>query len=86
MARAGNHDADRLDVAAGRNRVDHVARHHRARRDVLHVDDRRFGGDGDRFLERADLHVGVDGGGEVRRQLEPSRLTMLNPGSVNVTV
>ena len=49
---ARNHDADRLDVAAGRQRIEHFARHDDALRDVRRVDDRRFAGDRDRLLER----------------------------------
>ena len=48
----------------------HFARHHRARRDALDVDDRRFGGDGDRLFDRADFQVGVDGRGEVGGQFD----------------
>ena len=43
-------------------------------------------GDRDRLLERADAQVGVDGGGEVGRQLDAvAAAPMLKPGSVNVT-
>ncbi len=68
--RAGNHDADGLDVAAGRERIAHFLRHHHALRDVRRVDDGRFAGHRQRFFERADLQVGVDRGREVRRQLD----------------
>ena len=39
-ADAGNQNADRLDVAGGRQRIDHLARQHLRLRDLLHVDER----------------------------------------------
>src|SRR6185503_2292721 len=68
--RAGNHDADRLNVASGRDGVEHFARHHRARGDALRVDDGRFRSDGDRLFDRAHLELDVDGGGEVGSELD----------------
>ena len=45
---------------AGRNGVDDFLRDDLLDRGALHVDERRFAGDGDRFGDRADLHVRVD--------------------------
>ena len=85
--RAGDHDADRLDVAARRQHVEHVARHDVALRDGLRVDDGRFAGHRDGFFERADLHVGIHVGREVRGELDAlADFTMPKPGSVKVTV
>jgi hypothetical protein len=56
------------------------------RHDALHVDCRRLAGHGDRFLEVADAQVDADVRGERRGQRMPSRLTVLKPGSVNVTL
>ena len=67
---AGDQLAEALDGAGGRHGVEHVAGQHLLLDVALHVDQRRLPGDGDRFLQRADLEVGVDGGDEVRRQLE----------------
>ena len=61
---------DRLDVAAGRHRVEDVARHHRLGRDALHVDDWRGAGDGDGFLDGAHRHLRADRRGEARGQLD----------------
>ena len=63
-----------LNRLRARHRVEHVAGDHLRLRVRLHVDDWRGAGNGDRFLERADLHVGVDRHREVRRQLEPLAL------------
>ena len=52
---------------------------------ALHVDDRRFAGDRDGFLEGADSQIGVDRRDEVPLSSMPSRFTVLKPVSVNVT-
>src|SRR5262245_57105663 len=49
---------DRL--AAGRNRVDDVARHDSLRNDVLHIHGRRLASDRYRFFERADTEINAD--------------------------
>ncbi len=66
----GDHDPYGLNVPAGGNDIKHVTGHDSACRDVLHVDDWRFGGDGDRLFDGADFHFPVDRRGEVRRQLD----------------
>ncbi len=66
---ARKHVADREDVAGGWKRVEHVARHDLRARRLRDVDERRLSGHRHRLFERADLHVGVDRGDEVGRQL-----------------
>ena len=53
---------------------------------ALEIHDRAFTRHRDRFLERADFQVDVQRGDEVGRHSSPSRLTVLNPVSVKVTV
>jgi hypothetical protein len=56
-----------------------------ARRRALHVDHRRFTGDGDRFRDRADFHLAsilIDAGPDT---MTSSRFKGENPASVNVT-
>ena len=54
------------------------------RRRRLH--ERGFAGDGHRLFHGADLQLGVDRRDEVGRELAASRLTLENPGNVNVSV
>ena len=79
--RAGNHDADRLDVAAGRGA-------HHALPAVITTRWVMFGvrrgcsaGDRQRLFERADLHVGVHRRRKARLSSMPSRMTVANPDS-----
>jgi hypothetical protein len=67
---ADNQLAEALNRLGARHRVEHVARQHLRLLVGLDVNHRRRARDRDRLLERADLQVGVDGGGEVRGQLE----------------
>ena len=53
---------------------------------ALHIDERRFTADGDRFGELADAQISVDRRDEGPLELIPSRLKLLKPLSVNVTV
>ena len=55
-------------ILAGGNRIELLARHHRLRHGAVNVDERRRTGNGHRFLELADRELGVDRGGERRRQ------------------
>ena len=57
---AGHEQHDAVPALGGRRVRDELAAHDLLARGVLHVDDRRLAGDGDRLFERADLHVGVD--------------------------
>ena len=63
--------ADRLRVARRRQRVDGVACDDLGPRRALHVDDRRFAGDGDRLFERADRELAVDRDVGRRLDLDP---------------
>ena len=56
--------------AAGRDGVDDVARDHALRHHILNVHRRRLAGHGDRLFERTDAQIGIDVGGERRRQLD----------------
>ena len=58
--RAGNHDADCLDVAPCREDVQYFPGHDVAGRDALRVNDWRLAGDGDRLFDRAAVQVGCD--------------------------
>ncbi len=67
---AGDELTQPLNGAGGRHGVEHVARQHLLLDVALHVDERRLPRNRDRLFEGADLQVGVDGGHEVRRQVE----------------
>ena len=58
----------RLQVAPGRDGVEHLAVEHLGLADRLHVDHRRLTGDGDRLFEGADRKHRVDDGREAGRQ------------------
>ena len=73
-------------ASAGRNRVEHLLADHALLRGALHVHDRRLAGHRDRFLERADRRSAFTVAVKDPVSSMPSRLTVLNPGSVNVTV
>ena len=60
----------RVVVADGRNRSNRVRVQRGLAPRALHVDDRALAGDGDRFSERADFQVRVDGGRERAGQLD----------------
>ena len=62
---------DGLNIPSRRNGVEHLTRHHGSLRDRLGVDDGRLAGDGDGFLDRADLQLSVDRGGEIGGQFDP---------------
>ena len=64
---------------------ENVLAHRLLRLRALDVDDRRFAGDRDRFLERADFQVAIHVATKEPVSSMPSRLTVLKPGSVNVT-
>ena len=83
---AGHEHEQRVVAAGGRDRVDDSLGQHRLTLRALHVDDRRLAGDRDGLRDRADAHVGVDGGDDEPVSSMPSRLTVLKPVSVNVTV
>ena len=68
------------------NRRDDVVVEHRLTAHALHVDDRRFAGDRDRLLERADPEIGVHRGGERAGELDAFAPDGLKPVSVKVTV
>ena len=53
---------------------------------ALDVDDRALAGDGDRFREAADLQSALIVAVNEPVSSMPSRLNVLNPGSVKVTV
>ena len=61
---------ERPDVPAGRNVLDRLAIDDPLPGGVLDVDRGSFAGHRDRFLERADAKVAIDGGGEVAGQLD----------------
>jgi hypothetical protein len=61
---AGNQRRHVVGGTARRNVVDDFAVDDALPFRVLYVDDRRLAGDGDRFFERADAHLGVNLGGE----------------------
>ena len=63
-----------------RNRVDHLLLHHALRGGVLHVDDRRFAGHRDRFLDSADLSSALTVAVNDPVSSMPSRLTVVKPG------
>ena len=60
----------RLQVVAGRHRVENLAVEHLGPRRRLHVDDRRRARDGHRLFERADAQLGVDRHRERRGELQ----------------
>ena len=66
----GNQGLDAVDVPRGGNGGEDVLADRLLRPRALDVDDRRFAGDGDRFLERADFQVAVDRRDERARQLD----------------
>jgi hypothetical protein len=73
--RRGQRDADdelpdRLNRVRARHRVENLTRQHLRLDVALDVDDRRLAGDGHGLFHRADLQVGIDRRGEVRRQLD----------------
>ena len=67
----GTSTPEREGAAPGRDGVDDLAVHDALARGALHVDGRCFAGHGDRFLEGADAHLGVDRGDERAGQLDP---------------
>jgi hypothetical protein len=67
-------------VARRRHRVHQLAVHDDALLRVLDVDDRTGAGDGDRFLERPDPHVGIHGRREVGGELESVLAKRIEPG------
>ena len=77
---AGDHRREvRVETARG-DRVDDFLGHDALGRRALHVDDRRLAGDDDRFLDRADLHVGVDRHVGAADQLEAVALDGVEAG------
>ena len=65
--RHGGHRAGhRHEVAAGRQRFEHLARDHLAALARLHVDDGALGRDRNALLDGADCHLDIDGRDEVR--------------------
>ena len=54
--------------------------HHALTRGALHVHDRRFASDRDRFLEGADAHLGVDGRRERAGQIDAIPLDGVEAG------
>ena len=61
LGEPGSHLGDRLQpVVAHRQDFELLGVEHRLLADGLHVDHRRLAGDGDRLLDRADRHLGVD--------------------------
>ena len=86
VAHARNQGLNAGGVPRAGNRREDVLAHRLLHLRALHVDDRRFAGDGDRLFEGADLQFAVDRGDErCRYSSMPSRLTVLKPGSENVT-
>ena len=67
---AGDELPHPLNRAAGRHRVEHVAREHLGLGRALHVHDRGCARDGQRFLKAADLHLRIQRHREIRRQLD----------------
>ena len=65
---AGDEDAQVLEAAAGRQRVDEIVREGLPLRDALRVDERALGRDGDGLLDGADAQIRVDRGREVGRE------------------
>ena len=59
-----------LNLPVVRQALDHLFVVDGGARRALHVDERRFTGHGDRFVQLADLHVRVDGRDEVGAQVE----------------
>jgi hypothetical protein len=57
-----------------------VARQHLGLAVGVDVDHRRTAGHGDRFFEGAHFQIRVDGGGEIRRKLQPLTLEGLEAG------
>ena len=82
---AGDEDGDVLDVARRGQLGDEAALQHVLPHGALHVDDRCFAGDGDRFLDPADAELGVNRRSEVAGELDALRCTVAKPASAKVT-
>ncbi len=76
---AGHQQDDAVVVTDRGNRSQHVAPERHLSPRALHVDDRALARDDDRFLERAEPHLGVDHGGERARQLDAFPLEHAEP-------
>ena len=63
--------ADGLSVPRRRQRVNHVTRHDLGSSGTLHVDDRGFTRNGNRFFDSTNRHRAILGLGKVRRYLNP---------------
>ena len=81
---ARHHDDHRVVAAHRRDRLEDVVAQHRLAPGALHVDDRALAGDGDRLLERADAHLGVDRRGERSGQLDAFAPEGAEPGQREV--
>ena len=81
-----HHEIDDVLIGAcRRNRADGIAVGDQLLPRILHVDDRRLAGNGDRLRECADPEIGVDVAVAFPVSSTPSRRNVLNPVSVNVT-
>ena len=77
---AGHQRADGLQVARTGNRVNEIAAHDVHLRRILHVDHGRRARHRHRFLERTDLHLGVDRYRHVGRDVDTFALERVEPG------
>jgi hypothetical protein len=74
------HEQHHAVVVADRgNRSQHVASEGQLPARALHVDDRALARDDDRFLERAQSHLGIDDGREGSRELDSFPLEDTEP-------